>query len=469
MAKLFFASLLILLFTPASRAQTPCSSDTIPPELVTVGFASAGIIPYQLVARVTPQLLLRSYTDNCTPAADLELGIRLLGDGTGFPAGQTELLLGCFYQNRVVMTEVWARDAAGNTTMTTEPVGISDLGGGPGGCGFFADPSLGSVCAKTPSGAFVERYSVSVQYQWHQAPPQVFWDHTVDRCTHFLLAGTGFVYLEKDHNHLNGVSTLDLVRMVQHIQGSVLLDSPYKIIAADINRSGSVTMLDVVELQRLLLGLYDRFPENTSWRFLPEDHVFPDPTNPLVGLPTDTLFRDFGATVGYTYFGQFIGVKVGDVNETANPLAAAPIPDAPDVRMGLHIEDVWLPAGAEVIVPLNLAAEAALLGLQGALQFDPERVSVQTVVSDALPGFSADHFHIGPDGLLRIVWYAPTPVVTMPDAALMTLKIKALAPVRLSDAVRLNEQVLPTEVVFQDYTTAALRLHFSQTAIWAFE
>lgn len=432
--------------------------------MVTVGSASAGIIPYQLVARVTPQLLLQSYSDNCTSAANLELAIRLLGDGTGFPAGQTELLLDCFYQNRIVMTEVWARDAAGNTTMTTKPVAIGDLGSGPGGCGFFADPSLGSVCAKTPSGAFVERYSVSARSQWnYQAPPQVFWDHTVDRCTKFLLAGTGFVCLEKDHNHLNGVTTLDLVRMVQHIQGSELLDSPYKIIAADINRSGSVTMLDVVELQRLLLGIYDRFPQNTSWRFLPEDHVFPDPINPFVGLPPDTLFQNFGATVGYTYFGQFIGIKVGDVNETANALTVAPIPHEPDVRMGLHTKDVWLPAGAEVVVPLKLAAETALLGLQCALQADPERVLVQAVVSDALPGFSADNVH-GPDGLVRIVWYAPTPVVARPDAAFISVKIKTLSPVRLSEVVRLDEQVLPAEVIFQDGTTAGLRLVFGPEA-----
>jgi len=282
-----------------------------------------------------------------------------------------------------------------------------------------------------------------------------------------LLAGTGFVYVEKDHNYLNGVSTLDLVRMMQHIQGTILLDSPYKIIAADINRSGSVTMQDVVGLQKLLLGIHDRFPQNKSWRFISEEHVFPDPSNPFVGLPPDTLFRNFGATVGYAYSGIYIGIKVGDVNETANPLVTAPVSDvSADERMGLQTNDIWLPAGVEVIVPLKLVKANSLMGLQCALQFDKERVSVSGVLSEVLPGFTAGNIHFESDDLLKIVWYGHEPSVLTPENPLFLLKIKTLSPTWLSEVLWINEHALPSEAVFENLKTAALHWVFDSDKRW---
>ncbi|MEZ4956438.1 MAG: hypothetical protein R2825_22965 [Saprospiraceae bacterium] len=60
-----------------------------------------------------------------------------------------------------------------------------------------------------------------------------------------------------DVDPLNGVTTLDLYYLQRHILGIELLDSPYKIIAADANRSGAVTTFDVVEIRKVIL-LYKR-------------------------------------------------------------------------------------------------------------------------------------------------------------------------------------------------------------------
>ena len=60
---------------------------------------------------------------------------------------------------------------------------------------------------------------------------------------------------EKDINPLNGVSTFDLVLMSKHILGAQLLDSPYKMIAADVNRSGTITAFDMVQLRQLILNV----------------------------------------------------------------------------------------------------------------------------------------------------------------------------------------------------------------------
>ena len=73
---------------------------------------------------------------------------------------------------------------------------------------------------------------------------------------------------EKNTGHLDGITTLDLVIMQRHILGLKTLDSPYKLIAADINNSKSVTAADLVELRKVVLGVESEFKYNTSWRFV---------------------------------------------------------------------------------------------------------------------------------------------------------------------------------------------------------
>ena len=59
---------------------------------------------------------------------------------------------------------------------------------------------------------------------------------------------------ERTDNPINGVTVLDLVLIQRHIIGLESLDSPYKLIAADVNNDRRVTALDLVNLRRLILG-----------------------------------------------------------------------------------------------------------------------------------------------------------------------------------------------------------------------
>ena len=90
------------------------------------------------------------------------------------------------------------------------------------------------------------------------------------------------------------------------------MGSPYKLIAADVNNSRQVTTLDLIALRRLLLGIDAGLSNNTSWRFVARDYVFPDPRNPWL--------EDFPGQVRITLAAagapdvDFVGVKVGDVS-----------------------------------------------------------------------------------------------------------------------------------------------------------
>ena len=120
----------------------------------------------------------------------------------------------------------------------------------------------------------------------------------------------------KDVNVLNGVSTFDLVIIQNHILGNQPLNSPYKMIAADVNRTGAVTVSDIVELRKLILLETTSFSNNTSWVFVPQEYEFINPTNPLSEeYPTSTVIDLLETNL----FADFIGIKIGDLNGTATP------------------------------------------------------------------------------------------------------------------------------------------------------
>jgi hypothetical protein len=120
-------------------------------------------------------------------------------------------------------------------------------------------------------------------------------------------------YLDEDP--LSGVSTYDLVLISRHILGVDPLQSPYQIIAADVNRSGSVTTLDMVILQKLILQLIVDIPNNTSYRFVDAAYEFPIPDQPFQSsFPEFVNLNNLWASQDLV---DFVAIKVGDVNGNA--------------------------------------------------------------------------------------------------------------------------------------------------------
>lgn len=130
----------------------------------------------------------------------------------------------------------------------------------------------------------------------------------------------------RDDNPLNGVSNLDLALLADHITGASPLTSPYQLIAADVNNSGTVTTADYIELQQLIMNIIPSFPNNTSWRFIDACYQFPVSNNPW--------FEAFPEVKNYSNLqlpitpDGFIGIKIGDLNGDAMPNSQASISQA---------------------------------------------------------------------------------------------------------------------------------------------
>ncbi|MFT5763824.1 MAG: photosystem II stability/assembly factor-like uncharacterized protein, partial [Saprospiraceae bacterium] len=72
----------------------------------------------------------------------------------------------------------------------------------------------------------------------------------------------------KNLNIRNGLSTIDILNLQKHILLIDTLDSPYKIIAGDVNNSNSVSTFDLVNIRKVLLFSQDTFINTDSWRFI---------------------------------------------------------------------------------------------------------------------------------------------------------------------------------------------------------
>ena len=119
------------------------------------------------------------------------------------------------------------------------------------------------------------------------------------------------ISLVKNEDSANGVSLGDLVAIQKHILRSELLDSPYKMIAADADGSGNISLADIITLQKIILRRERQFQNVTSWQFLPNEFQFTDSSDPFGDtLPQFFLISDF---VRDRVDINFVGLKTGDV------------------------------------------------------------------------------------------------------------------------------------------------------------
>ncbi|MCB0704182.1 MAG: T9SS type A sorting domain-containing protein [Saprospiraceae bacterium] len=258
----------------------------------------------------------------------------------------------------------------------------------------------------------------------------------------------------------NGISTLDMVLIQKHVLGLQLLDSPYKIIAADVNNSGSVTTLDLLEVQKMVLQINDQFTNNTSWRFVDADYVFPDPTNPW--------FEAFPEVISYNNIQEsdleadFIAVKIGDVNGSANTngLAEADNRNTPSGNMGFMLEDRVLKAG-ETATLIFTGDDSDILGYQFTLDFDPAQLQIKGVEEGVAQPESFGLAKLEQGGLTASL-SSPIPFRFSSDEAQFKLIVEAQEDLLLSEALAITSRFTKAEGYDSEGKLLQIGLYFSE-------
>lgn len=266
---------------------------------------------------------------------------------------------------------------------------------------------------------------------------------------------------ELNRNPGEGVSTFDIILITKHILGVQALDSPYKMIAADVNNSKSITTLDVIQLRKLILSIDTKFLSNPSWRFVDKKYKFPVPTNPWFEPFPERLILDMDTFTGQSD-ADFIAVKIGDVNN--NSLQTSTRQAAP-AALQLELENPLLAPGQTYNISIfaNLKNK---IGYQGSLQFNPAALSVENIEYGLIKKENVGT-HLLVNGLLPISWNSNNEQSDSDSARqlLFTLVIKSKTAGRLQDYLTIQSRptiaeaydnqgnISPVELSFQTHLT----------------
>lgn len=410
--------------------------DCFAPNMLCINSLSQNLEPTCITTAYFDDFVLNA-SDNCTPGDMLVFGMREVGTGTGFPP-ETSISFGACDLGPHDL-EIWVKDENGLQNKCISNIVIQD---NANNCDCFNGSGNNDIdlqgCMKAANGQKLSHYSirgdlVATPVQGGPPTPLFIQPDLADSCYHtgFQALPPGFDYQmtvrgRRNDNPLLGVSTLDLLQITKHILNIQPFQTLYQWLAADVNASGSVTTFDIVETRKLILGIYDTFPAVQSWRFI---RPLTNPGN-FMSAVKDTYQIALPNLAADTSFAglDFVGIKMGDVNLSAT-FAGDPVDRSPLV---MTAGDQMLRAGEEATVPVRWGADAALEGWQTALALDASKVELASV-----EGLPSENYHVK-DGQLRLLWFDPAGRHFSKGDVVFRLKIRALQPTFLSDALTLS-------------------------------
>lgn len=266
----------------------------------------------------------------------------------------------------------------------------------------------------------------------------------------------------RNNDVMNGISTMDLILLGQHLLEVQPLDSPYKIIAADINNSGSVTSLDMIALRRLILRIDENLNNNTSWRFVDAEYTFGNPTNPFMStFPEIVNINGLNGTTQQ----DFIGIKIGDLNGSAIPNALV----SGDTRTEratqyLLATDARIENGDTKIMEVKAKDFTALLGYQMTLEFDPEKMEIVEIIPGALRGLTEENFGTQNQeaGVITTSWNTTNGLSLQDETVLFKVIIKAKETLTLSEVLSSSSKVTSAEAYSEIHGVMHSNLLFDQ-------
>lgn len=439
------------------------------PVVVCLNGLSVNIMPTEEITLWASDFLQYA-EDNITPTSQLQLAVRKAGqpDGegneTGFPRNadgspQISVTYTC-PELGTQLVEMWSIDLSGNADYCLVYALIQDK---MGHCSI--PPPQVEACIEMPNGdPGLEDTKFTVNIEAPGQTPVVV--EQIGSCFSTqqlqIPVGSNYTVTPTNNNYpLNGVSTYDMVLIARHMLGVDPLDTPYKLIAADVDRSKTLSVNDLVQCYRMILGIYTEFPNNDSWRFVRSDYVFPNPNFPsFPPFPESVSVTNVQDTLPVQY--EFVAVKIGDVNNSAvsNPL----VPNSEDRSVtAVSLPNLTLAAGDVADLPLRFTEAGEWFGFQTSLRFDPNLLEVQQVVPGNLPNMNPSYIAQTEPGFVRALWFDAQPATVMPDQSLATIRVRALAPVVLHDAVTIINDRFDAEAYDAAFERRSLQLVFPET------
>ena len=259
-----------------------------------------------------------------------------------------------------------------------------------------------------------------------------------------ILGGSYMVRPFKNDDHINGVSTLDLVMIQRHILGIEKLNSPYKLIAADVNKDQKVTASDLIELRKLILGVTNSFADNNSWRFVDKTYKFQD----LINAQAESFPEVYSmSNITSNMQINFYSVKVGDVNGNVKANANDNNTESrTSQQFALTAENQIFTNGQTVQVPVNVGERNGVTGFQFTVHYDTDKFSLEAV-NGGLIGMTDNNFGFSglANGILTVSYNREKAMEMSKGDNVITLTFKAKSNGTIAEALQLNSELTKAE------------------------
>jgi hypothetical protein len=324
------------------------------PDFVCLNGLSVSLMPSGMIS-LDADDFIQSVSDNCTSNNNIEL--RLGGEpegGQDDPPSTSDLVFDCEDLGQNIVS-VWAGDEAGNWDYCLTYVEIQD---NSEAC--MSDDDIISVGGRVESEDGDDLENIMVHLNFEEDGMAMMTDSVGDYMFDEVAPGASYtIEPEKDTLYAQGVNILDLILLKYHILQVQQLDSPYKLIAADIDNSGDISIVDAIHLHKLILSVVDTFPNNTSWRFVKTNYTFPDSLNPF--NPPFPELIEVDSMTSSMIDADFTGIKIGDLNGDAMGNTLQTVEDRN--HLTLHTIDNKIEAGITKI-PIRANQMGDIFGLQ---------------------------------------------------------------------------------------------------------
>lgn len=286
-------------------------------------------------------------------------------------------------------------------------------------CGYPADMHLeGRITTRDMLS--IEKVKVTLSASGQQTQTYTTLQDGQYRFSNLIFPKDYSIKPERNDNHKNGVTTSDLVRIQKHLLGIELLTIPEELIAADANNSWNVSAIDLIEIRKLILGIYTEFPNNPSWRFVPDE------------ITTNSSGSGF----------NFIGIKIGDVNNTAQPNFNSIVHRAAMKSIFWNVNEIAYKTNDYINIDFYMSEEVDMEGFQFTLS-DPNLEFVEA--SSSTIDLDEAHYALFIDKM-TFSWFDETGSKIKDGDILMRVKAKAKSDGYLSKSLTINSEITKAEM-----------------------
>jgi hypothetical protein len=376
--------------------------------------------------------------DNCTPKDELRYSFSSNVNQTSKTFTCADIPDG---QSMTVPVEMWVTDNAGNQDFCSINIILQD--------------NLGNACTDQLGGLLYSSGRVMSPTNLPLEDVSMYIDASLPEFPKLDVTGNDGTYLfnslvaNNDYSvsgtntadPLNGVSTLDIVLIQRHILSLATLDSPYKIIAADINNDSKVTASDLVKLRKMILGLSNTYENGqNSWRFVTTVNGYNDAAHPFP-------FREhylFDAMNNNQANKDFVGVKIGDVNLSAvYNFKEGSSENRGGGNMIVQVPQLFGTAGTQIRVPVSVHDIENFDGYQFTMNFDNSSLQLVNIESNT-SSLTESNFglHKVEEGIITTSWNGE---LASSENEMFTLVFDVLQNINVSDKLSISSDITPAE------------------------